>query len=104
MDLEGCADKVVHIVDLGAGHVRDGDRIDGNPRAILLDDEIVLVRAGHDFEIVAEARAAASRHAHAQCVLPRIFRHNFANAVGGALTHAYVRIVRHEYRSPLLNL
>ena len=33
-----------------------------------------------------------------------LFRHNLANAVGGALAHAYVRIVRHDDCSPLLNL
>ena len=56
--------------------------------------EIVRVRLGHDLEIVAEPGAAAARHADAQRVLPRFLRHNFADTVGGAVAHAYVRICR----------
>ena len=60
------AGQFIHEVDLGAFQERQGKLIHQHGRAVLIDPEVVGLRALHQVEAVLEARTAAAVHRDAQ--------------------------------------
>lgn len=96
MDLKGRADEIVDKIDFGPLHIGDGNRIDDHASPKFFDNEILGIGARHYIEIIPEAGTPAALHADAQRHLPRFLGENIPNAVGGAVTHAYVCIHCHD--------
>jgi len=87
LDLERLADQIVDIIDLGAAHEFEAERVDQDRRVVLGKDEIVIGRGLLDeLVFVLEPRAAASRHHDATNCARRLFGQHAADLFGGAVS------------------
>src|SRR6185312_969588 len=85
-DLEALADQVVDIIDLGAAHEFEAERVDEDGGAVLGEDQVVVGRGFvHDLVFVLEAGAAAARHDDAEHRAGRLFGQHTADLFGGAI-------------------
>ncbi len=83
LDPERLADEIVDEIDLRTPHIDDGDGIDHNGGAVLLDHEIVVIAAFIEGERILETRTPAAIDGNSQVVLPWLGMEDFADAPGG---------------------